>query len=140
MSLEELLRRDEIVRTKPDKKTAERNLKLAERDLKSATGVFQKDDYDWSLAIAYNAMLQAARAFMFPKGYRPKGPHKHVVVVHFIACFKQVFDSTSVALFDKIRKRRHIAVYELPKTVSKSEAERALANAKTFVEKVKLDV
>lgn len=34
-------------------------LSLAERDIKTALNVFNDEDYDWSLAIAYNAMLQA---------------------------------------------------------------------------------
>jgi len=31
------------------------------------------ENCDWAFSIAYNAMLQAVRALMFSKGYRPKG-------------------------------------------------------------------
>ncbi|MCK4327923.1 MAG: HEPN domain-containing protein [Candidatus Diapherotrites archaeon] len=137
MNLDKLLENGEISKTEPNKRDALVNLELAERDLKSAGDNLEKEDYDWSLAIAYNAMLQAARAFMFHKGYRPKGTYKHLSVVHFMFCFPDLFDATLVRLFDKIRKRRHIAIYERPRTVSESEAEQALANAEEFFEKVK---
>jgi uncharacterized protein (UPF0332 family) len=140
MDLGSLLERGEVAETRPDERGALVNLELAERDLKSATDSLAKGDHDWALAIAYNAMLQAGRAFMFHKGYRPKGPYKHLSVVHFMACFPGLFDTTLVRLFDNIRKRRHVAIYERPRTVSESEAERALASAEEFVGNVKKTV
>ena len=137
MNLEKLLEQGEIARIKPNRKTALVILDLAERDLKSAADTLAKEDHDWTLAIAYNAMLQAGRAFMFYKGYRPKGVYKHLSVVHFMACFTDLFGRELIKLFDNIRKRRHVAIYEKPRTVSESEAERALANAEELVEKVK---
>ena len=32
-------------------------LQLAERDIKTATDVYNNNDYDWAFSIAYNAML-----------------------------------------------------------------------------------
>lgn len=82
-------------------------------------------------------MLQAGRVFMFFKGYRPKGEYKHLSVVHFVSCFSDQVGSDLVKLFDKVRRRRHIAVYETPKTVSESEAENALAKAEEFINVIK---
>jgi len=44
-------------------------LALARRDIRTAgtPGI----GHDWAYSIAYNAMLQSARALMFAEGYRP---------------------------------------------------------------------
>jgi len=38
----------------------------------------------WAHNAAYNAMLQAGRALMFFKGYRPKSAEHHLAVVSFV--------------------------------------------------------
>ena len=108
-------------------------MRIAERDLKTASGLLAGEDFDWALTVAYNAMLQAARAFMFYKGYRPMGSYRHLAVVHFMECYEKAFGVGEIELFNRIRKRRHIAVYEQPLTVSEGEAERAFDNAKKIV-------
>ena len=57
----------------PDEALVDNAVHLANRDLKTAEHVLNDGDYDWSLAISYNAMLQAGRALMFSEGVRPRG-------------------------------------------------------------------
>ncbi|HOB59182.1 MAG TPA: hypothetical protein PK154_05620 [Methanoregulaceae archaeon] len=38
---------------------------------------------DWAFTIAYNTVLQAGRALMFSKGFRPAGSNQHISVVRF---------------------------------------------------------
>jgi len=110
---------------------------LAYRDLKAAEDNFNDDDYDWSFAISYNAMLQAGRALMFSQKVRPKGEYKHVSVVTFIKNkFEKAFAHDLLYMFDKIRKKRHTVVYEQVNLISEKEAEYALQVASDFVEKV----
>ena len=112
-------------------------LTLAKRDLHTAKTVFESRDYDWSFAISYNAMLQAGRALMFSEGVRPKGEFKHVSVVEFCKKrFGKEFSEKVLFMMDKIRKKRHIAVYEQVNIVSTEEAENALRLATEFVHKV----
>lgn len=121
-----------------DENLIQNALQLAERDLKTAHDVYENRDYDWAFSIAYNAMLQAGRALMFSEGYRPKGEAKHVSVIEFIKNkFGNKFAEKILFLFNKIRKKRHVAVYEQVNIISKNEAENALNNAKRFVDKVK---
>ncbi len=113
-------------------------LQLAERDIKTANDVYNNRDYDWAFSIAYNAMLQAGRALMFSEGYRPKGEAKHVSVIEFVKKkFGSDFADKILFMFNKIRKKRHIAVYEQVNIISEDEAENALNTAKEFVGKVK---
>lgn len=121
-----------------DESLVKNALQLAERDLKTANVVFRNGDYDWAFSIAYNAMLQAGRALMFSEGYRPKGEAKHVSVVEFVKKkFGHEFAEKILFMFSKIRKKRHIAVYEQVNLISENEANTALGTAKEFVSKVK---
>jgi len=120
-----------------NKELVKNALSLAKRGLKTAKNVFEDKDYDWCLSIAYNAMLQAGRALMFSKGYRPKGKYKHVAVVEFVRSrFGREFSDLMLFIFNKTRKKRHIAVYEQVNIVSEGEAKNAINWAERFVRKV----
>jgi uncharacterized protein (UPF0332 family) len=69
MSLEELLRSRIIRRIKPDHALALKALKRARRDIDTAKTLISNGKFDWSLAVSYNAMLTAGRAFMFDKRF-----------------------------------------------------------------------
>ncbi|MEN6518870.1 MAG: HEPN domain-containing protein [Methanospirillum sp.] len=87
-------------------------------------------DPDRAYAIAYNAMLQAARALLFADGYRPAGRDQHVAVVRFVAV--RVGPDAAAGL-DRLRRKRHIAVYDTADTIGASEAEAAVRRAPAFV-------
>ncbi len=126
-----------IKKLDPNHSTSLKNLEIAQRDLKTTKSLYKNKYYDWTLITSYNAMLQASRAYMFNKGYRAKGPHKHMTTVHFMMCFEETFDQSTITLLDRIRKRRHSTLYDQPKTVSESEARRAITQAEKLVKKVK---
>ena len=35
------------------------------------------EDWDWAFSIAYNAVLQSSRAYMYPRGFRPAAEQGH---------------------------------------------------------------
>jgi len=112
-------------------------LNLAKRDLHTAKNIFEDKDYDWCFAICYNAMLQAGRSLMFSQGFRPKGQYKHVSVVEFVKTkYEDKFSEIVLFMFNKIRKKRHTAVYEQINIISKEEAKNAFNIAKEFVNKI----
>lgn len=116
----------------------ENALQLSQRDLKTAKDLFKDKNYDWAFSISYNAMLQAGRALMFSKGFRPRGEYKHVSVVEFVKKeFGKEFSDKILFMFNKIRKKRHTVVYEQTKIISKEEADNSLKIAEEFVNKVK---
>jgi uncharacterized protein (UPF0332 family) len=120
-----------------DEDLVRKTSKLAKRDLKTAEHVYKEGDYDWSFAISYNAMLQAGRALMFMEGVRPKGEFKHVSVVEFVKTkFGDQFAEKILFMFNKIRKKRHTAVYEQVDLITQAEAENTLKMAREFVDKV----
>jgi uncharacterized protein (UPF0332 family) len=136
MSLEDLLRDRKIEKVIASDKLAEDSLRLAKRDIAAARRNFQGKDYDWCLAIAYNAMLQSGKALMLSKGYRAAGEYKHVAVVDFTHdVFGTELTERLIDVFNRLRKKRHRVVYEDAGIISEEEASRAIEWAVEFVSK-----
>lgn len=80
-------------------------------------------DSDWAFSIAYNAILQATRALMFEKGFRPaagEGQHKVAVQSAEIALGDKF--QNEIHMFDKMRSKRHRVIYDVSGLVSRAEA------------------
>ncbi len=109
-------------------------LNLAKRDIKTAKRLLGSDT-DWAFSIAYNAVLQAARALMFAKGYRPAtGEGQHIAAVRFaeVILGKELGDE--IYIFDKMRSKRHRIIYDVSGSVSSQETKSAFEFAVRFVE------
>lgn len=70
---------------------------------------------EWAYNIAYNAVLSAGRALMFARGYRPKGGEGHVSVKEFPGYH---LSQDRVAVFDRMRRKRHMATYDVSSIVT----------------------
>jgi len=111
------------------KKKVKDALALAQRDIETAKTLLHQDT-DWAFSIAYNAILQTLRALMFSQGYRPDGSNQHVSTVRFADLF---LDKDVVIVFDRMRRKRHISVYDTAGSISKNEAEMAITTAKEIL-------
>lgn len=108
-------------------------LRVAARDLAAAARNLPEDP-EWAYNIAYNAVLQTGRAWMFFQGYRPRGAESHAVVVEFLReSFEDRYRS-EIALFDQMRRKRNRVIYESTGLVSASEAKQVIDFAKKWVE------
>lgn len=101
-------------------------LAVIERDLTNC--VSPHLDPDWQLAIAYNAILQAATAALAACGYRAGREAHHFRVIQSLA-FTLEYSSGKVAAIDAFRKKRNVADYERAGTVSEQEAREIIALA-----------
>ncbi len=133
MDLKMLLNEGMVEELESTPEMVRQTMEGAGKDLKSAREVFGTGNFDWALVIAYNAMLQAGRAFMYSRGYRPRGQYKHLAVARFAASEMPIETIPLIRLFDKMRIRRHKVVYEIRDTVSKSEAEGSIGKAEEFI-------
>jgi uncharacterized protein (UPF0332 family) len=131
--LSDLLKGNTIRRVEPDELQARDCLNAAERDLESAKNNLRLRDFDWALAIAYNAMLQATRALMFKEGYSAVGENYHRAVVEYAEVKLESRNAGLARYFDVLRKRRNHSVYDRAGTVLKREAEEAILRAKELV-------
>lgn len=137
VSLEELLRSRVIRRIKANHGLAVNSLKRAQRDIGTAKTLIESERFDWSLAISYNAMLQAGRALMFERGYRPSSTEGHVAVVKFLrAALGKEASDRMILVLNGMRKKRHRIVYEEMDIVSKEEAGQSVKWAEEFVSMV----
>ncbi|MCK9581939.1 MAG: HEPN domain-containing protein [Methanoregula sp.] len=126
------LERDGLIKRLPvDIKKVQDSIAHAHRDLDTARAVLLTD-YDWAYTIAYNAILQAGRALMFAKGYRPDGAHQHIAVVKFAGLFLEEQDTI---IFDRMRRKRNSSVYETAGSVSETEALSAVRHAESLIQR-----
>jgi len=132
VTIEDLERQGLIKKLPIDKKKVEDAVLHARRDIETAKVVFLTDN-DWAYTIAYNAVLQAGRALMFSKGYRPDGNSQHISVVKFAGLF---LDNNDAVIFDRMRRKRNSSVYESSGTVTENEAEFAISKSRDLVEKL----
>jgi uncharacterized protein (UPF0332 family) len=110
-------------------------LELARRDMKTARELMNIN-LDWALIVAYNAALQAGLVMMYAKGYRPKGPDRHKTVIRFLHATLEPSFKAKINRLDRIRKKRHQAVYRLAGAISEDEAKGTIRFAEEFVTQV----
>ena len=131
MNFKELLSEGKIERVEKE----EFNDSLAKKDIESARHNLNAGDYDWALSIAYNAVLRAARSFMFHLGYRPIGKEHHKNVFEFLR--KAEFDKDLTDYFDSIRKKRNKFVYGVIEGTSEENAKEVIDEAGKFVQEIR---
>jgi len=129
---EPLERAELIERCQVSQKEIRDLLELARRDIKTARELMNLD-LDWALIVAYNAAIQAGLALMHAQGYRPKGPDRHKTIVRFLRTTAEPSFKGKIDRLDRIRKKRHQAVYRLAGSVSEREAKGTIEFANEFV-------
>lgn len=131
-SYSELIKDNRIKAGRFSKKQVKDCLDLARRDIRTA-GKIIGEDSDWGYNIAYNAMLQAARALMFSKGYRPTGEGQHATTIQFARIVLGNEFTSILEFMDRMRRKRNRAVYDMAGLVSSKEAFEAIKTAESFV-------
>ena len=131
------LEREGLIRPIPiEKGRVSDTLAIAHRDLGVARKLLSSSS-DWAFTIAYNVILQAGRAMMFSKGYRPAGSNQHISVVRFCEEFLSVEDAR---WFERMRRKRHQTVYETAGSVSEQEAENAVKKAEAILNSIESQI
>jgi len=80
---------------------AQECIKAAKRDISVAKKTLP-EDCDWAFSIAYNAMLQSARALMFSDGYVAVGENQHKIAVDYADVKLGAKMADKIRLFDCI--------------------------------------
>src|SRR3990172_5005630 len=125
MPYEDLLSQGRLAQQPPSSKAIQDLFSLAERDIPVAEHTLEVDP-DWAFNIAYNAVLQTARAFVLSEGYRTRGADQHATVVHFLKRALGERLAGEIATFDQMRRKRHRAVYEASGRIGAAEATETL--------------
>lgn len=136
MDFDVLEREGLVAKLKVDKRKVRDSFGLAERDLKTAKKIME-EDLDWAYSIAYNAMLQAARSLMFSHGFRPIGKIQHVSAVRFAEAALGNEHEAVIVAFDRMRRKRHVIVYDSAGSISFTAARNAVDRAEEFLKEIK---
>jgi len=131
VAIDDLLRSGRIRRETISPAEVREALTLADRDLRVARKLMG-EELDWGFTVAYNAVLQAARAFMFARGYRPAGAEGHKNTFAFLAATLGPEQADLVSYFDRVRNKRNQAVYGMAGRIAETEARNLLAKATEF--------
>ncbi len=123
-----------------DRAQIERYLASADRRLESAHKILAFDD-EACLQQAYEAMLRASLGFMFSHGFRPRSqPGHHIAIIEFVRGRIDAQHAGLLAVFDRLRRKRNVALYDDSGFVSHHEAKEALETARNFIEVIRADI
>jgi uncharacterized protein (UPF0332 family) len=139
MGIDELLRKRKIYPHRASRREIERTLQLADRDLRMAR-LTMAEDWDWAFSIAYNAVLQSSRAYMYSRGFRPAAEQGHKNTFAFMRATLGDEFSSMIGYFDRMRTKRNQAIYDVAGLITEEEARSILKNAVAFVGTVKADL
>ncbi len=135
MKYREWIERGLIERCPPDFRLIVRLQARALKDLRTARATQDLDD-EWTYAIAYSAMIRAARGLILAKGYRPKGRDQQQTIIQVAGTILGDRFQTLINTLDLMRRRRWQLIDESVRPIPKLEAASAVKDAEAFVNQI----
>jgi uncharacterized protein (UPF0332 family) len=118
----------------------ERFLASADKKLASAHKILAFDE-EACLQQAYEAMLKASLGFMFSHGFRARSqPGHHMAIIDFVRSRIDKKHSALLTVFDRLRRKRNLAIYDDMGFVSQHDAEQALEAAANYLNVIRADI
>ncbi|MGD1105002.1 MAG: HEPN domain-containing protein [Terriglobia bacterium] len=118
----------------------ERFLASADRKLASAHRILEFDE-EACLQQAYEAMLRASLGFVFSHGFRARSqPGHHIAIIEFVRARIDAKHAGLLTVFDRLRRKRNMSLYDDTGFVSHHEAEEALESARNFIDVIRADI
>jgi uncharacterized protein (UPF0332 family) len=115
-------------------------LASAEKKLSSAHKILDFDE-EARLQQAYEAMLKASLGFMFSHGFRARSqPGHHIAIIEFVRSRIGKKHAGLLIVFDRLRRKRNMALYDDAGFVSPHDAEKALESAGDYLSVVRADI
>ena len=118
----------------------DRFLASADKKLTSAHKILAFDE-EACLQQAYEAMLKASLGFMFSYGFRARSqPGHHIAIIDFVRGRIDKKHSALLTVFDRLRRKRNLALYDDTGFVSHHDAEQALEFARQYLDVIRADI
>jgi uncharacterized protein (UPF0332 family) len=118
----------------------DRFLASAAKKLASAQKILEFDE-EACLQQAYEAMLKASLGFMFSHGYRARSqPGHHIAIIEFVRARIDKKYASLMIVFDRLRRKRNVALYDDTGFVSRRDAEQALESAGEYLGVIRADI
>jgi uncharacterized protein (UPF0332 family) len=97
-------------------------------------------DEETAYQTAYQAMLKASLALMLSHGQRPRVQlGHHIAIIEFAQKHLDPSHAASFALFDRMRRKRNEAFYEIA-VIGGAEAEDAVVAVEKYVQVIAADI
>jgi uncharacterized protein (UPF0332 family) len=118
----------------------ERYIQSAEKKLISAHKILEFDE-EAALQQAYEAMLRSSLGFMFSYGVRltSQAGH-HIALIAFVRENLDKKHSGLLTQFDRLRRKRNLALYDDSGFISEAEAAQALATATEYLKVIRAKI
>jgi hypothetical protein len=118
----------------------ERFLASADKKLASAQKILAFDE-EACLQQGYEAMLKASLGFMFSHGFRARSqPGHHIAIIEFVRARMDREHVGLLDLFDRLRRKRNMVLYDDTGFVSHRDAEQALEAARDYLLIIRKDI
>jgi uncharacterized protein (UPF0332 family) len=118
----------------------DRFLASAERKLASADRILAFDE-EACLQQAYESMLKASLGFMLSHGFRARSqPGHHIAIIEFVHARIDRKHAGLLTLFDRLRRKRNMSLYDDSGFVSYHDAEEALQAARDYLQVIRADI
>jgi uncharacterized protein (UPF0332 family) len=118
----------------------ERFVASAEKKLTSAHKILAFDE-EACLQQEYEAMLKASLGFMFSHGFRARSqPGHHIAIIDFVRARIGKKHAGLISVFDRLRRKRNLALYDDRGFVSQHDAQQALQAASDYLAVVRADI
>jgi uncharacterized protein (UPF0332 family) len=118
----------------------DRFLASADNKLASAHKILAFDE-EACLQQAYEAMLKASLGFMFSYGFRARSqPGHHIAIIDFVRGRIDKKHSALLTVFDRLRRKRNLALYDDTGFVSHHDAEQTVESARQYLEVIRADI
>ena len=86
-------------------------------------------------------MLKASLGFMFSHGFRARSqPGHHIAIIDFVHSRIDKKNAGLLTVFDRLRRKRNMALYDDTGFVSYHDAEQALQSASEYLNVIRADI
>ncbi len=118
----------------------DRFLVSADKKLASAHKILPFDE-EASLQQAYEAMLKASLGLMFTYGFRARSqPGHHIAIIDFVRARIDKKHAGLLTVFDRLRRKRNMALYDDTGFVSHHDAKQALESARDYLHVIRAEI
>jgi uncharacterized protein (UPF0332 family) len=125
---------------KADLKTVARYLQQADKKLQSARKALTVDE-ETAYHLAYEAMLKASLGLMPSCGSRPRSqPGHHAVIIEFVQNQLGEDHRPVCMLFDRMRRKRNVCLYDVTGFISSQEASDSIGTAATLLTAIRTTI
>ena len=86
-------------------------------------------------------MLKASLGFMFSYGFRARSqPGHHIAIIDFVRARVDKKDAPLLTVFDRLRRKRNMALYDDTGFISRSEALQVLQSAGHYLDVIRSNI